>query len=411
LHLAITFADDRLRTRGARPIRIDLKDARWFGRERAVGYAKVIAIAFIPPLFWMYQQAMGPVGSDFVQFWAASKLLLAGDPAAAYIPAKLSAVQFALGRDHWFPFLCTPPFLAVIAPLALVPYSLAWPVWVLTTYALWLSVARRLIPQGFWPIAIYPGAMIAAWHAQNGFVTGALFVGAVLALPKRTILAGALLGALVIKPHLAILVPVALLAGRRWRAFAAAGASAAGLLLLSWAAFGTETMRAYLFASGLGPGVLRPTDPDMLLRMPTVYAGVAVHAGPVAAAWAQGAMTAAMIALVWRTWSKPGDDLGKCAVLAVATVLATPYLFHYDLTILIVPVCWMALEGMKTGFRPWERVMLVVFYWMPLVGRAFSAPLGVNLTPITLLVFLYFAHQRLRATGDRSRPRAPEFSW
>ena len=84
-----------------------------------VGYAKVLAVAFAPALAWFYLQATGPVGSDFTQFWAASKLLLAGNPAGAYLAADQSAVQYALGRDHWVPFLCTPPFLAVVAPCAL----------------------------------------------------------------------------------------------------------------------------------------------------------------------------------------------------------------------------------------------------------------------------------------------------
>lgn len=380
------------------------REARWFGRERAVGYARMLAIAFIPPLIIVYREATGPTGSDFVQFWAASKLLLAGDPAGAYVPAAMSAVQYALGRGHWVAFLCTPPFLAVIAPLSLVPYGIALPIWVVATYALWLSVARRLVPGGFWPIAVYPGAMIAAWHAQNGLITGALFAGAVLALPKRPILSGLLFGALIIKPHLGLLIPVALIADRRWSSFLAAAASSVGLMLVSWALFGADTMSAYLFKSGLGPWILHSTEPEVLLRMPTVYAGAAIVAGPAVAAVCQAVTMVAMAALVWWTWSRPVSDLGKGAILAVATILASPYLFQYDLVLLIVPTCWLAIEGMRTGFRPWEKLMLVVFYWTPLVARAVSPQLRFNATPLLLLVFLCFAVQRLRALDDRATP-------
>jgi hypothetical protein len=378
-------------------MRIDLKDARWFGRERAVGYAKVLAIAFVPPLFWMFRQATGPVGSDFTQFWAASKLLLAGHPAGAYLAAEQSAVQFALGRDHWVPFLCTPPFLAVVAPLALLPYPAAWLAWVVATYAVWLAVARRLMPEGFWPIAVFPGAMVAAWHAQNGLLTSALFIGAALTLERRPRLSGALLGALIVKPHLALLVPVALLAGRRWTAFWAAAASAAGLLLLSLALFGQETFRAYLFSSGLGPGVLHATEREVLLRMPTIYAAAAVMAGPKVAAATQALFSIGMAVTVWRFWAHSADELAKWAVLAVATVLATPYLFHYDLALLIIPVCWLAREGMATGFRPWEKVALAAFYWSPFLTRAFAEPLGMNLMALVLLTFLWLALTRMDA--------------
>jgi len=391
-------------------MRIDLQEARWFGRERAVGYAKVIAIAFIPPLFWMFHQATGPVGSDFTQFWGASKLLLAGRPAGAYLAAEQSAVQFALGRDHWTPFLCTPPFLVVIAPLGLLPYPAAWLAWVAATYAIWLVVARRLMPEGFWPIAVFPGAMVAAWHAQNGLITSALFIGAALTLEERPRLAGALLGALIFKPHLALLVPIALLAGRRWTAFWSTAASAAGLLLLSLLLFGPETFRAYLFSSELGPQVLHATDREVLLRMPTVYAAAAVMAGPKIAAAVQALCSIGMAITVWRVWSQSGDVLAKWAVLAVATVLATPYLFHYDLALLIVPVCWLAREGVRTGFRPWEKVALAAFYWSPFLTRAFAEPLGMNLMALVLLSFLWLTLTRLQASEPaRVDPRGFQF--
>ena len=53
--------------------------------------------------------------------------------------------------------------------------------------------------------------------------------------------------------------------------------------------------------------------------------------------------------------------VGKGAVLATATILATPYLFAYDLPVLILPTCWMALKRIRAGFRPWERLSLGVF--------------------------------------------------
>ena len=69
----------------------------------------MMAIAFAPLLVWFYLKAMGPVGSDFLAFWTPSKLLLAGTAADAYHPAAERAVQSALGRDHWFPFINPPP--------------------------------------------------------------------------------------------------------------------------------------------------------------------------------------------------------------------------------------------------------------------------------------------------------------
>ena len=67
-----------------------------------------------------------------------------------------------------------------------------------------------------------PAVFINAVGGQNGTWTAALFGGGLSLLERRPLLAGGLLGLLIYKPQLALLIPVALLAGRHWRAFAAA---------------------------------------------------------------------------------------------------------------------------------------------------------------------------------------------
>src|SRR5690349_16578685 len=140
-----------------------LAEGRWFGRERATGYAQMMAIAFAPSLVFFYLAAMGPTGSDFLAFWSAARMVVSGDASAAYHADAMQALQSGLGRDTWFPFINPPPYLAVVAPFGLLPYSFAWPAWVAATYATWLLVARRIMPEAFWPIAVFPGALVAAW--------------------------------------------------------------------------------------------------------------------------------------------------------------------------------------------------------------------------------------------------------
>ena len=140
-----------------------------------------------------------------------------------------------------------------------------------------------LFPRPWLLVLAFPGALIAAGHAQNGFVTGALLVSGVVLLDRRPLTAGALLGALVIKPHLALLVPFWLAAGGRWRAFAAAAASALGLLALSWLVFGTETMVAYTGTWQASAAIMRAGDAEFFLKMATLYAQVRIYAGETAA--------------------------------------------------------------------------------------------------------------------------------
>jgi hypothetical protein len=253
----------------------------------------------------------------------------------------------------------------------------------------------RAFPR-LWPLVlVFPGALIAAGHAQNGFVTGALLVGGVAWLDRRPVLAGALLGALIVKPHLALLVPFWLAAGGRWRAFAAAGASALGLLALAWLAFGTPTMTGYLGSFQASAAIMRGGDSEFFVKMATLYAQVRLHAGESAAIVTAILLALAMIALAMLGWRRFGHDaMASGAAMLAATALASPYLFNYDLPFLVLPVLWLVREGLRTGFRPWEKALVVLMWFAPYVTRAAALPLGLNLMPAAGAVLLWLVWRR-----------------
>jgi len=104
--------------------------------------------------------------------------------------------------------------------------------------------ARHSTAAGTLAVLAFPAAYLSASHAQNGFITGALLIAAVLTLRRSQVLSGALFGLLVIKPHLALLRAILARRRRRWTAIAAAAASAALLRLASLLVFGIDTWRA-----------------------------------------------------------------------------------------------------------------------------------------------------------------------
>src|SRR5437588_863727 len=83
-----------------------------------------------------------------------------------------------------------------------------------------------------------PAAAINAGMGQNAFLMAALLVGGFRVLRTCPALGGAILGLLTMKPQFWLLVPVALAAGREWRALLWSVATAIGLALLSLAMFG-----------------------------------------------------------------------------------------------------------------------------------------------------------------------------
>ena len=376
-----------------------LREARWLDGRRVRGYALLIGLASLALLAVAWAQAQGPQGSDFLAFWGGGRAVLFGFPEFAYDLAWQERTQTSAGFDGWYAFVNPPPFLFLAAPFAALPYPAAWIAWVVLTYAAWAWVSVRALPR-LWPLVlVFPGALIAAGHAQNGFVTGALLVGGVALLDRRPLVAGALLGALIVKPHLALLVPFWLAAGGRWRAFAAAAASAAGLLLLSWLAFGTNAMIGYVNSWQASAAIMRAADADFLLRMATPYAQVRLFAGETAALVVSGVIALAMLALVVLSGRRfGGDAMAGGALMLAATALASPYLFNYDLPFLVLPILWLVREGLRDGFRQWEKLLLVALWFAPYATRAAALPLGLNLMPLAsaLLVWLVWSRASSR---------------
>lgn len=353
----------------------------WLGIDRVRAYGWIIAIATLASFYPMWQRAMGAGGSDFQAFWSAAALTVRGSPEAAYNLFSMAGLARETGRPELFAFVNPPPFLLPIAPLGWLPYPLAWWAWVAATYAVWLAVSRRFVPGLTGAVAGFPGALVAAWHAQTGLFMSALQAGAAVLLRTRPFLAGCCVGALVMKPHLAVLFPIAFLAARQWRAIAGAAFSSLGLLALAWAAFGTETMLAYPESWKFSRYLMETGQVDFFLRQCTVYAAAWVVAGPKVAALAQLAASVLAAVVVWRSWRSNWTIEAKLAVLFAATPLATPYLFNYDLPFLILPVLWLASEMRANPRSGWERLELVAFYLAPLLTRVLALPLGANLMP------------------------------
>lgn len=374
-----------------------LRRADWLTRERVRGYALLVGIASLALLVNSYLKAMGPAGTDFLAFWGAGHVTAAGHPADAYDLVTQQQVQTATGSKGWFAFVNPPPFLLAVAPFGTLPFPLAWVAWVALTYSLWAWASIRAFPR-LWPLVLtYPGALVAAGHAQTGLLTGALLVFAAHEVGRRPALSGAAIGALVIKPHLAVLAPVWFAMGRHWRAFVAAGVTAGLLVLASWLAFGTATLRAYPTSWQASAHLMEGINRDFLLRMTTAFAQARLLAGD-GAAWAAGTLSA-MLALGTALASARrfrGDAKGAAAAVLAATALASPYLFNYDLPFLIFPTLWLVEQGLARGFRDYEKLALVGLWFAPYATRAAALPLGTNLMPLAALALLGLVWTRTR---------------
>ncbi len=398
-----------------------LRANRWPDRSRVRAVALYMLIAYIPMMAHVFAQATGRVGSDFLAFWGAGRLVLAGTPWDAFNLAAEAAAQAPSHTGQMVAYVNPPPYLFLTAPLGLMPFGTAWLAWAICGWLVWFAASHPLMPRHPLAVMAFPAAYLAACHAQNGFVTGALLVAGVSLLARRDaagqpdrpdrrdcpdrrecnteMAAGMLFGALVIKPHLALLVPLWLLAGGRWRALAGAGVSAMALCLASLIAFGPATWAAYPQSFQVSTMLMTHAPVEFFLRMATPYALIRVLLGASAATVGQAVITLGCGWLVWHATRRHGANAGTGALMLAATTIASPYLFSYDLPFLIQPVAWLAGSAALSGWRPWEKATVIALYMAPLATRAAALPLHANLMPLAGLALVWVIASRLRRFG------------
>ena len=393
----------------------------WFNRTRARGYLIVLAAltvigaAVFLALSDGVLDAMGrPIGSDFASFWTASQLALSGAPADAWsIAAHAHRQAEAFGPDAGYAaFFYPPPYLLVCLPLGLAPYLVALSIWLAATGAAWAKMARAWLgdvgqSRMIWlALAAFPAVIVNIGHGQNGFLTAALLGAGALLHQRRPYLAGILFGALVIKPHLAVLVPLFLIFGGNWRSFVSAGATAAALCVASWWVFGAQAWLAFLENSTTARAVL---DDNLVgfAKMQSAFAGVRVLGGNAGAAWVvHGVFACGAVFALWRV-RRTGDACASGAALVCASLLATPFLLDYDLTLLIVPIAWLFASAVRGGFLPWERMALLGAYLLPLVSRPLATAAHFPIAPVLIAALLICIVRRAEAKGEDVPPPSP----
>lgn len=349
------------------------------------------------------------IGEDFASFWTASQIALNGAPVSAWDMAVHEAAQRALHGPEvgYAAFFYPPTYLLLCLPLALVPYLMSLILWLGATFWAWARMMRAWMRTEFdWLIVIgFPAVMINALHGQNGFLTAALFGGATLVAQRRPWLCGVLFGSLIFKPHLAVLVPIFLILTGNWRAFLTAGMTAVGLCLVSLLVFGPEAWQAFIANSTTARAALE----DGLVgfgKMQSSFAGVRLIGGSISLAWVvQGATALIAVAGLWAVLRKrssgpddpslaPGGGTAEGAALACATLLTTPFLLDYDLTLLAIPLAWLFVQARREGFLPWERLLLVFVFVLPLLTRPLAMELGVPATPVVIAALLLCVMRR-----------------
>jgi len=299
---------------------------------------------------WLLDGHGRPLVTDFLAPFAAGGLAWNGHAVAAYNESLQHGAETALlghdfdGRLGW-PY--PPQYFFLLAPLSRLGYAQAFLLWGLVTAGAYAAVLGMIAKSRNALLAALaaPWSLACLMVGQNGFLTAALMGLALLYLERRPLVSALAICLLAYKPQFGFLLPIALMAGGYYRV-----AVSTALLLLALggvtaAVFGAESFAA--FWQGL-PGATHTLVEQGSVgwgKLQSVYGLVRWSGGANTMAWlVQGTLTALAATGVAMLWRHAAALPLKAAGLTAALLLATPYVFLYDLPLLALPVAFLARE-------------------------------------------------------------------
>jgi alpha-1,2-mannosyltransferase len=356
-----------------------------------------------------------PRYSDYTHTYGASVLAHEAAVEFLYLPRVMSqASRYAAHAMYpgiseeqaravgFSPFMYPPTFIPIVATLAFFPYLLSWLLWLGVTAVPYLAAMRRILPGPLsWPAALAaPPVYYNVKYGQTGFLSAGLIGLGLHLLWRRPLWAGVLIGLASVKPNLGVLIPLALLAGGHWRAFVAATATALAMIAATLFAYGDEPWFAFIgtlsfHLEGFAHGAYNYTP------MTTVLATLRLAGVPLDVAWlvqyASATLMAALVAWTWWRGRKRADLAGlQAAVLCLATPLALPSAYLYDLVLLVPAAVWMWQAMDARGAPAWEYRALIGACAALLAVNPLAEALGVQTGAALIGLLLALALRRYR---------------
>lgn len=336
-----------------------------------------------------------PLGGDFLNYWAAPQLSpLELFPYTHYMDALHRLYPWPIYDHNWsYPL----HLLFFLLPFGALPYLLALALWSLVGVALFCWTGTRLLPPhhrfiGAAALIFSPVSWMVVSTGQNGFFTGAAAIAVLLLMMRnRPWAAGLLLGCLTVKPHLFLLWLLMLLALRAWRVIAAAAFSTAVLVALSLIVHGVEAWQQYLAHVPEMQTMLLTILPNehrmayytyhlMMVGLP-VPLGIA-GVWPAVSWLMQALLTLGVAVTTFYAFRRPLPLAHRLLLLASGGLLATPYAFNYDMTLLTAALLYYWVQ--HTPQTVWARWIHGAGFLLPVLVYQSNLH-GVPLVSLVLL--------------------------
>jgi Glycosyltransferase family 87 len=379
------------------------KKSHWLNLERLHIYPKLIfgALVLCCAGIFLYLKLNGDhfyYENDFSIFWTVSRLALEGKTILAYDYLYLLDQVREIApviKSRWF---YLPTYDLFVLPLALLPYGVSFFVFMTTTFICYSATLWRILPykETLWWCASFGGAWINLRFGQNGFVTATLVGAALINLNTRPTLAGMFIGLLTMKPHLAVLFPVALIAAKAWRTLISATITSIVFLCISTYIIGVDSLLASIASISQARELIENNESVGFWQiMPTFFSFSRLLGLSVLTSYLLHYFISLIATIsTWLAWRRMSNSALRNAIFITSTLLISPYLHIYDLTWLALAIAWFVKYGLDNGWQNWERGMLIVAWALPFIDVPISRYLFIQIGPIVILLFLIIMMKR-----------------
>ncbi|MGY0575580.1 glycosyltransferase family 87 protein [Bradyrhizobium sp. RDM12] len=320
-----------------------LERIQTFAPQRQAAYVRIIVAGFaaivLSKTFRFFEHGFWEVdqGTDFSAFYIVAQKVWLGEVDLTYRFQSFAAMQakLAAGATSFMPWTYPPQFDLLLAPLALLPDWAAYFMFTTLTLGAYLATLRVLAAKNFALalIVTFPAIVVTIGSGQNGFLTGTLMGLVCINIERRPLVAGIALGAMIIKPHLAIAAGVYMLLTRRWTLVAAAGVTFILSALVCTMLFGPPIWGAWLEGVKEAASFLEEGRYP-LFRMISTYALLyPIGGSSTAAAWGQALTACFAMGILTLSVVKGPSPRFALGVAVLASVMISPYAYDYDLPI------------------------------------------------------------------------------
>jgi len=321
--------------------------------------------------------------TDFLNLYTGASFALHWDWHDIYTEARQLAREqkFVPERHELWPFVRPPVYAIIMAPLALMPFSLAFWFWMSAQSAAllgcWAWAWKRFGPEAaVWSAFLIVGPVGIA-HGQDSALFLVLLCGAfVLGESERTFLCGLVLGLGLTKFHLFLMWPLVLLVQRRWRIFSGFAICGLGQGLLSLAVLGWSGMRGYAkFILHLD----QYYSPDKNININAILLNLGMSSGPLLAV-----LTALVVGLVLWCARRTGRLWMTFTLATAGSLTIAPHVYSYDGTMFLLPaLCVIFLST----FRIARLAAATICTPAVLIASIYGPPIQC-LMAVALLVFV-----------------------